>query len=329
MTQKKETLHAFLKRVKTRTLGSAPWSASPSCLLRSWSRSPWKTSENIWETEKQLKMAKHDFTKGKLCMTNLVAFYGGVAALVNWGKAVDDCWCHIGEIRVWWLLAAWSSERCPCHSRSLPTLTVLPFYDLLLLQTYTLTSRLVHSYFLGGKIVITWELVFWKWALQSLSTWSIPDAGQFKACAEYYFWLYALCDLTKVLPKCIRNASGKCCSFLIFSTVSLLVLHVKARKGSFLTYRWYYEARKIYPFWPSSLRVLLFFCLKIVPQSHAQNIISFPIPLTRLSMSFSSVFSSTGVQDRTGLIIFFVLVLNRHIAPKVTRCLIFFGVNTN
>lgn len=81
-------------------MGSTPWPASPSCLLRPWSRSPWKTSENIWETEKQLKTVKHDFTKGKLCMTTLVAFYSGVAALANRGKAVDDCCCHIGEIRV-------------------------------------------------------------------------------------------------------------------------------------------------------------------------------------------------------------------------------------
>lgn len=57
--------------------------------------------------------------------------------------------------------------------------------------------------------------------------------------------------------------------------------------------------------------------------------IYFPVLLTRLSMSFSSVLSSTGVQDRSELIIFLVLILNRHIAPKVTRCLIFFGVNTN
>jgi len=52
VTGKMETLHLFLKRVKSRTLGTTDQSASPLCPVRSWNRSLWKICHEIWVTGK-------------------------------------------------------------------------------------------------------------------------------------------------------------------------------------------------------------------------------------------------------------------------------------
>ena len=50
------------------------------------------------QDEEMIKDTHHGFNKGRLCLTSLVAFYNGVRALVDEGRATDIIYLDLYKV---------------------------------------------------------------------------------------------------------------------------------------------------------------------------------------------------------------------------------------
>ncbi|GAB0185028.1 mitochondrial enolase superfamily member 1 [Grus japonensis] len=85
---KRGNITPIFKKGKKEDPGTTGQSVSPPCMARLWSRPSWRLLRHM-ENKEVTGDSQHSFTKGKSCLTNLVAFCDGVTASVDKGRATD------------------------------------------------------------------------------------------------------------------------------------------------------------------------------------------------------------------------------------------------
>jgi len=83
---RKASVTPVFKRGKQEDPG---WSASPPSLERWWSSSSWRSSLSKWRKTRLSGVVNMESSRGKSCLTNLIAFCNGMTGWVDVGRAVD------------------------------------------------------------------------------------------------------------------------------------------------------------------------------------------------------------------------------------------------
>ncbi|CAM4417157.1 unnamed protein product [Lepidochelys kempii] len=86
---KKDNVVPIFKKGRRRILGTTGQSASPQSLENIMEQVLKESIPKHLEKRKVIRNSQHGFTKGKSCLTNLIAFYDEITGSVDEGKAVD------------------------------------------------------------------------------------------------------------------------------------------------------------------------------------------------------------------------------------------------